>query len=98
MDEGLQFWCREGRLAILGSRQPVVMVQRRGEATAQQVPAEEMPAWPGGKDHNFVQAIQGRQHVQAPAECGLVAALFTDAVYRSAATGQAVPVPDLRQG
>ncbi len=95
MDEGMHFWCRDACITVEGSvwgaRQPRVTVQRKGE-DPQAVLPEDMKAFPGSKDQNFVRAIQGGEEVQAPAECGLVAALFTDAVYASVDAGQPVRV------
>lgn len=95
MDEGIHFWCRDACITIQGSvwgaRQPTVTLQRKGEEP-QIVSPEDMKGFPGGKDRNFVRAIQGLEEVQAPAECGLVAALFTDAVYASVDAGQPVRI------
>lgn len=49
-----------------------------------------LPPCESNPDLNFVRAILGLEQVEAPAECGLRVAEFTEAAWRSAATGQPV--------
>ncbi len=85
--EGLQIWCRDARIFV----DTGVHLQTKGGPPAA-VPEDEMSAFPGNKDANFVRAILGQEAVQVPGECGLAVAAFTEAVYASVASGQPASV------
>jgi predicted dehydrogenase len=52
----------------------------------------ELPEPSSDPDANFVRAILGLEEVQTPAECGLAVISFTEAAWRSAATGKPVTI------
>ena len=83
MDEGMQFWCRDGRVRVDGIDRSVRVTVYAPDGAAQPVPTENLADYPVNKDGNFVRAILGREEPQVPAECGLAVAAFTEAVYRS---------------
>jgi hypothetical protein len=55
---------------------------------------EELPA-SSTPDHNFVDAIPGRDTVRVPPECGLRVIELTEAAWRSAELGRVVQVAEL---
>jgi len=85
MDEGMQFWCRDGRVRVEGIDNSVRVTYYSPDGAAHPVAVEEIPNYPVGKDGNFVRCILGQDEPQVPAECGLAVAAFTEAVYRSVA-------------
>jgi len=92
MDEGMQFWCRDGRVRVDGIDGGVRVTHYSADGAAHPVAVEGIPNYPVGKDGNFVRCILGEDQGQVPAECGLAVAAFTEAVYRSVATGAAAKV------
>jgi predicted dehydrogenase len=92
MDEGVQFWCRDGRVRVEGLDHNVRVTYYTPDGAAHPVPAEELADYPVDKDGNFVRCILGEDEPQAPAECGLAVAAFTEAVYRSVRTHAPAPV------
>jgi predicted dehydrogenase len=83
MDEGMQFWCRDGRVRVDGIDNQVKVTYFSPDGAAHPVAVEEIPDYPVNKDGNFVRCILGQDEPQVPAECGLAVAAFTEAVYRS---------------
>ncbi len=81
MDEGVQFFCRDGRVRVDGMDAKLTWFSPDG--AAHPVPPEELASFPNDKDGNFVRYILGQQDPQASAEDGLAVAAFTEAVYRS---------------
>jgi predicted dehydrogenase len=86
MDEGVQFWCRDGRVRVEGLDGGARVTWYTPDGEAHPVPPEELPGYPVDKDGNFVRCILGQDEPQVPAECGLAVAAFTEAVYRSVRT------------
>jgi predicted dehydrogenase len=86
MDEGMQFWCRDGRVRVDGIDSGVRVTAYAPDGSVQAIPVEEVQDYPVGKDGNFVRCLLGEDQPQVPAECGLAVAAFTEAVYRSVAT------------
>ena len=86
MDEGMQFWCRDGRVRVDGIDSSVRVTAFTPDGAAHPVAVQEVPDYPVSKDGNFVRCILGEDTPQVPAECGLAVAAFTEAVYRSVAT------------
>jgi len=84
--EEFTFYGTEGVMRF-GAAEPL-MYQRRGEDGVLPRPA------PGGKPplQNFINAIQGKEPVQAPPICGLRVAQLTEAAYKSAESGKPEPV------
>lgn len=84
--EEFTFYGTEGVMRF-GAAEPL-MYHRKGEDAVLPRPA------PGGKPpvQNFINAIQGKEPVQAPPLCGLRVAQLTEAAYRSAESGKPEPV------
>ncbi len=83
MDEGVQLYCRDARVAVTGMDGNAKVTWYSQDGTRHDVAPEEMPSYPSGKDANFIQAILGAEEPQAAAETGLAVASFTEAVYAS---------------
>ncbi len=79
--EDITIWCEKG---ILFNRGGQVVLQCPDEKV---VPAKQMPAG-SDPDTNFVNAILGREEVEAPAECGLRVIQLTAAAWKSGRTGR----------
>jgi len=93
MEEGEHIWGEKGYLAITGVGKPTVTVRRPGSKPKQRVETleitdEEAPAGAASPDHNFVNAILGKEEVEVPAECGLRVIQASEAIWESARTGQ----------
>lgn len=86
MDEGMQFWCRDGRVRVDGIDNSVRVTYFTPDGAGHPVDTAEMSNYPVDKDGNFVRCILGEDQAQVPAECGLAVAAFTEAVYRSVGT------------
>ena len=86
MDEGMQFWCRDGRVRIDGMDGNLRISHYTPDGAAHPVPPEESSDFPSNKDANFIRCLLGEETAQARAEDGLAVAAFTEAVYRSVST------------
>ena len=91
MDEGVQFWCRDGRVRVDGMDAGIraSCITRDGEVRPE---AEAIADYPVDKDGNFIRCILGQDEPQVKAESGLAVAAFTEAVYRSVDTGAVAKV------
>lgn len=86
MDEGMQFWCRDGRVRVDGIDHGVKVTAFTPDGAPHPVAVGDLQDYPVNKDGNFVRCILGSDSAQVPAECGLAVAAFTEAVYRSVAS------------
>ena len=86
IDEGIQYWCRDGRLRIDGFDRKATATLHLPDYVVRRQTAEELTNYPVGKDGNFVRCIPGQYQPQVAAECGLEVAAFTEAVFRSVQT------------
>ncbi|HVB09354.1 MAG TPA: Gfo/Idh/MocA family oxidoreductase, partial [Bacillota bacterium] len=68
MDEGMQFWCREGRVRVDGIDNSVRVTLYGPDGAAHPVDTSEIPNYPVDKDGNFVRCILGQDEPQVPAE------------------------------
>jgi predicted dehydrogenase len=83
-DEEVNLWGAEGCLQVLGTGRQRLIYHN---PDAREIPPEERPDF-GDPDTNFINAILGREEVQSPAECGLRVIALTEAIWKSAASGQ----------
>jgi predicted dehydrogenase len=86
MLEDINLWCEDGTLAIRGNE------VWRWEGNEKQVITGEDLGRTWSPDQNFIAAIQGREEIQTPPECGLRVIQLTEAAWRSGDTGQKAPV------
>jgi predicted dehydrogenase len=79
--EDITIWCERGVLFTRGGK---VWLQDPEEKA---IPDAQMPAG-SDPDHNFINAILGREEVQSPAECGLRVIQLTEAAWKSGRSGK----------
>ena len=79
--EDISIWCEQGSLYLRGSE--VQVSDQDGTRTAD---LSGQKSW--DPDTNFLEALEGKDEVQAPPVCGLRTIQLTEATWNSAASGQ----------
>jgi len=87
--EEFSIWGRDGAILY---RNGTILQRAYGDTEMREVTALPPDSTP---DHNFVDAILGRDEVRVPPECGLRVIELTEAAWRSAALGRPVSVGEL---
>lgn len=87
--EEFTFYGTEGVMRF-GAEEPLRYQRKGGDIILPRITSRGRPPL-----QNFINAIQGKEPVQAPPLCGLRVAQLTEAVYTSAETGQVVEVKQL---
>ena len=89
--EDMGFYGSEGTLLVRGVEYNTVDELRHYDAKQEQVEIGELPA-PSSPDHNFVDAILGRDEVHSSGEGGLDVLRVNEACWESARAGREVAV------
>ena len=87
-DEEVNIWCENGVLQVQSISHPILTVWDPKERVIPQDELEDSLT----PDHNFINAILGREEIEVPAECGLRVIQLTEAAWESARRGESVEV------